>query len=118
MRVGSKRGALLGVLLLLAVALAACASDGAASAQLGPAGSPLAKIDRGMNEVDVREVLGEPDSSRSYQTWKGWNPFYYGSDTARTDWVYDSRGRVVFARNRYSGRLSVIHVVHDPSQGH
>ena len=70
-----------------------------------------------MNEIDVRKLLGEPDSSNSYQTGKAWIPFYYGPDVARTDWVYAGQGRVVFSRNRYTGGLAVVSVVYNPSEG-
>ena len=114
----SRRGVLAGALLLLALVLAACASWGASGQPaVPPAGSPFAKIHRGMNEVDVRKLLSEPSSSRAYQIAKAWWPFYYGQDTARTDWVYTGQGRVVFSRNRYSGRLSVIDIVYDPTLG-
>jgi len=81
-----------------------------------PAGSKLAKVQVGWNEVEVRKALGEPDSSNAYQTGKGWIPFYYGPDTHRTDWMYRGQGRVVFSRNRYSGALKVIRVLYNPSE--
>jgi hypothetical protein len=114
----AKRGVLAGVLLSLVLALAACASRGAgAQPAVPPADSPFAKIHRGMNEADVRSLLSEPSSSRAYQIAKAWWPFYHGQDTARTDWVYAGQGRVVFSRNRYSGRLSVIDIIYDPTPG-
>ena len=103
-----------GALLLALLALAACASLGG---RVPPATSAFSKIQLGMNDADVRTLVSDPTSSRAYQIWKAWWPFYFGQDTARTDWVYEGQGRVVFARNRYSGRLSVIDVVYDPSLG-
>lgn len=79
-----------------------------------PDDSPLAKITIGMSDSDVRMALGEPSSQNAYMTGKAWIPFYYGPDTARTDYVYDGIGRVVFSRNQYSGQLKVIDVVHEP----
>jgi hypothetical protein len=49
-------------------------------------------------------------------TGKGWIPFYYGPDTSRTDYLYKGIGRVVFSRNRYSGQLKVINLLHNPSE--
>jgi len=69
-----------------------------------------------MNESRVRKILGEPDDSNAYVTGKAWIPFYYGSDTMRTDWMYRGVGRVVFSRNRYSGGLKVIRVIYNPSE--
>ena len=52
-----------------------------------PADSPLAKIDVGMNDEQVRSILGSPDDSNGYITGKAFIPYYYGPDTARTDWL-------------------------------
>jgi hypothetical protein len=123
-RLGARSVAAL--LVCAGLALAGCASsggEGAASAQAAPraaappAGSPLARVTAGMNETEVRKLLGEPSRSNSYMTGKAWIPFYYGPDTARTDWVYDGQGRVVFSRNRYTGELKVIRTLYDPSVG-
>ncbi len=48
-------------------------------------------------------------------TEKSWPPFHYGPDTSWMEYVYDEIGRMVFWRNRYSGQLRVINVVHGPS---
>lgn len=77
-----------------------------------PKSSPLSKIELGVSDSRVRKLLGEPDDSTSYQTGKAWIPFYFGPDISRTDWFYDGEGRVVFSRNRYSGALKVINVMH------
>ena len=64
----------------------------------------------------VRKVLGDPDNANAYMTGKSWIPFYYGPDTHRTDWMYKGKGRVVFSRNRYSGGLKVIRILHNPNE--
>ena len=106
---------------LLCIGLSACASGGGGSDEAAPAkataaSSPLSKVDPGMGESDVREVLGEPDNANSYQTGKAWIPYYHGPDTSRTDWMYKGQGRVVFSRNRYSGKLKVVRVIYDPDE--
>ena len=102
----------------------ACVSSGgegeepakAAAPQLTmPADSPLAKIELGMNDEQVRAVLGSPDDSNSYTTGKAWIPYYYGPDTSRSDWLYKDQSRVVFSRNRYTGGLKVIRVTYNPN---
>jgi hypothetical protein len=81
-----------------------------------PLGSPLAKIELGMSDEQVRAILGSPDSSNAYTTGKAWIPFYFAGDTARSDWMYKGVGRVVFSRNRYSGALKVIRLLHNPDE--
>lgn len=110
-------------LLVLSVGLTtACASDGGTAAsgpnatETIPASSPLAKIENGMNDSDVRKLLGEPSNINAYMTGKQFIPYYYGSDTSRTDWMYKGVGRVVFSRNRYSQGLKVINVIHNPEE--
>ena len=101
----------------------ACASGGGDSAEEPkqaaqempiPPDSPLAKIELGMNDEDVRSIMGAPDDSNAYMTGKAWIPYYYGPDTSRSDWLYKGHGRVVFSRNRYSGGLKVIRVMYNP----
>jgi outer membrane protein assembly factor BamE (lipoprotein component of BamABCDE complex) len=115
------------VISLTALGLLACASgtapsgDEPASAQAAqgmapPAGSKLAKVQMGMNEGEVRKIMGDPDSSPTYTTGKAWIPFYYGSDATRTDWKYKGVGRVVFGHNRWSGAQRVIRVDYDPQE--
>lgn len=108
------RGVFCGALLALSVGFAGCASTPAAP----PEGAdfsiseshPLYAVKSRMSEVEVRNVAGNPDDSRSYMTGKQWIPFYFGSDTHRTEWIYEGEGVVVFSRNRYSGGLSAIEV--------
>lgn len=80
-----------------------------------PSDSPLAKVKDGMNDTDVRRILGEPDSAKDYMTGKQFIPYYYGPDTARTEWIYKGLGRITLTRNRYSGGLKVIRVDYDPN---
>ncbi len=108
------------VALLATVALStACASGGGSAAEEAampvPAGSPFSKIELGMSEHAVRKVLGEPDDANAYMTGKAFIPYYYGTDTARTDWLYKGQGRIVFSRNRYTGALKVIRVLYNPA---
>jgi outer membrane protein assembly factor BamE (lipoprotein component of BamABCDE complex) len=81
-----------------------------------PASSPLAKVNLGMTDFQVRKILGEPDNVNVYPTGKSWIPFYYGSDTMRTDWMYKGMGRVVFSKNQYSGALKVVRIDYNPNE--
>lgn len=115
------------VILVLAVALLlGCASTSRDSVPSGgsgsagatttppPAGSPLSKVQLGMNDAQVRKAIGEPDNSNAYMTGKAWIPFYFGPDTHRSDWFYNGQGRVVFSRNRWSGGMKVIRISYEP----
>jgi type IV pilus biogenesis protein CpaD/CtpE len=81
-----------------------------------PADSPLSKVQAGMSARQVHAILGEPDNVNAYLTGKSWIPFYFGGDTARTDWMYKGMGRVVFSRNQWSGAVKVIHTIYNPSE--
>jgi hypothetical protein len=83
-----------------------------------PAGSPLAKVTRGMGEDEVREILGPPTTQKRYETGKRWIPGYgaFAPDQSRTEFVYRGVGLVTFNNNQYTGKLVVDHVVYDPSR--
>lgn len=80
-----------------------------------PASSPLAKIEKGMSEGQVMEILGSPQSKGSYSTGKGHIPFYYGSDKRRRMWQYKGMGRVVFSKGSFT-RYKVIGVEYNPDE--
>jgi hypothetical protein len=107
-------------LLSLVMGLAGgCASGGenggqaqpAAQAEIVPITGKLAQVQLGMNDVDVRNILGNPASANNYMTGKSFIPFYFGTDTTRTDWIYPGLGRVVFSRNQYNRGLKVINIL-------
>lgn len=81
-----------------------------------PANHPFAKIEKGMNEVDVRKILGEPTSSKDYMTGKAFLPWNFGRDTSRQEWTYKGKGLVTFSRNAATGSLKVLKVTYDPSK--
>lgn len=120
----TRRLALASLLALLTISLAACATSsggdrpasGRSVANAVPAGIPLAKVQLGMNDAQVRRILGDPANSTAYMTGKMFIPFYFGPDTHRADWIYEGVGRVVFSRNRWSGSLKVIRVVYEPTE--
>ncbi len=81
-----------------------------------PANHPFGKIQNGMNEVDVRKILGEPTSSKDYMTGKAFLPWNFGRDTSRQEWTYNGKGLITFSRNAATGSLKVIKVTYDPSK--
>jgi hypothetical protein len=103
----------------LALGLAVAHSAGAAAQDTPPpAGTAMAKVQKGMADGQVREILGAPTSTNSYPTGKGWIPFYgwWGGDSYRTEWIYKGKGRVVFNQKPFSSRLRVIRVVYNPGE--
>jgi hypothetical protein len=81
-----------------------------------PAGSPLSSIELGMNDGQVRSIMGMPDNTSVSTTGKSWIPFYYGPDTHRTDWIYKGQGRIIFSRGQWTSGLSVIDARYDPDE--
>ena len=82
-----------------------------------PASSPLAKIELGMSDIKVRNLLGEPSDGKSYPTGKNFIPFYFGGDTYRTEMIYMNVGRVILRNtSRFSRSMVVVEVIHNPSQ--
>ena len=92
------------------------AQAAAAKSVAPPPDCPLSKVQPGMNDAQVRKILGDPDNARGYVTGKAWIPFYFGTDTTRNEWLYKGMGRVVFSRNQYSGSLKVIRTDYDPKE--
>lgn len=78
------------------------------------AGSKLAKIQIGMSQLEVEKLIGRPDDARSYVTAKAFVPFYFGSDTARIEWVYHGVGSVAFDAGRWGSSGVVMMINHDP----
>lgn len=119
-------------LLALGLFFAACASGGGDDVSASstarpdatsrysnaPAGTRLAKIQFGMNDTEVRQILGNPSNSKSYMTGKAFIPFYYfwGGDSHRSDWIYRGQGRVVFSRSPRNGAMKVIRVMYNPNE--
>ncbi len=81
-----------------------------------PAGHVFGKVQNGMNEVEVRKLLGEPTSSKDYMTGKMFLPWNFGRDTSRQEWTYKGKGLITFSRNAATGSLKVIKVTYDPSK--
>jgi hypothetical protein len=102
-----------------AAAPAASSSSAAAAAPAARApapGSKLARVQVGMSEAQVIEILGPPTSQQNYVTGKAWIPWYYGPDTSRLDYRYKGVGLISFSRNRYSGAAQVVRVDADPNE--
>jgi hypothetical protein len=107
----------------MAVGLAACAKDGpspedsAVRATPPPAGSPLAKVQVGMSQREVENLIGAPQDENAYVTGKAFIPWYYGGDRHRVAYYYKGMGRVIFAGGGgFSGTSTVSRVEYDPNE--
>jgi outer membrane protein assembly factor BamE (lipoprotein component of BamABCDE complex) len=82
-----------------------------------PANVPFAKIKIGMGQGQVHSILGQPTDSKIYQTGKMWIPFYFGSDTHRTEELYKGIGRITYTGMGIGGvNLTVFKAIYDPAE--
>jgi hypothetical protein len=104
--------------LLRRLASLACAVALALALAQGALANGLSRVQRGMPDDQVRDLVGMPTSTNHYPTGKGWIPVYgwWGGDAYRTEWIYKGKGRVVFNQKPFSSRLRVINVVSDASE--
>ena len=77
-------------------------------------GSKLAKLQIGMPQAEVEKLIGRPDDIRGHITGKAFNPFYFGSDAARVEWIYRGHGSVAFDAGRWGSEGGVVMMInHD-----
>jgi hypothetical protein len=107
----------------VAAGLAGCARRAAAPAEparaavAAPADSPLAKVQVGMSEREVQNLLGPPTDENAYITGKAFIPWYFGRDRHRIAYFYRGMGRVVFAGGGgFSRTGKVSRVEYDPNE--
>jgi hypothetical protein len=82
-----------------------------------PADSPLAKVDFGMTESQVRTLLGEPSAESSHITGKQFIPFNFAAkDTARLVYYYKGVGRVEFSFGSWGQRNGVVKLEPDANE--
>jgi len=83
-----------------------------------PEGHAFTDISTGMEESEVRSILGKPARVTRYNTGKAWIPGAgrWMNDTRRHSWFYKGKGSIVFSKNRYSGLYLVKKINYDPNQ--
>ena len=81
--------------LLLFASLALAQKDGSNAAL----GSKFSKLKLEMSTSQIYDRIGQPTDSKTYETGKRWIPFYYGSDTRRTELIYKNEGRLTIGGN-------------------
>jgi hypothetical protein len=103
---------------LLALILLAGSTAWAQEAAPAPEGHPFAKIEAGMVQEQVRDILGEPTSRFNYTPGTRWIPWNMamGRDQQRYEWYYKGSGVVIFSSRGYWAGITVLRVDYDPSE--
>lgn len=73
--------------------------------------SKFSRIRIGWDRRHVTDVIGQPHDEKVYATGKAWNPFYAGSNMARTEFHYKGEGILTFGGN---GKL--IRIIVNPNE--
>ena len=82
-------------------------------------GSSFSKLEFGMGQREVADLIGGPKDQKVYSTGKTFIPFYFGGDTHRIEYFYKDEGRLIFAggTGMFSGGVQrLIKIVVDPTE--
>lgn len=80
------------------------------------ANSKFTKLKIGMSPEEVVTLIGPPTEQGAHITGKAFIPFYYGSDTSRTEYVYKNQGRLLFAHGQWGSSAGLIWIIHNSSE--
>jgi hypothetical protein len=100
-------------------ATAAAVPAPAAAAAPAPGGPvDFSKIQVGMSQQQVNDLLGPPTAQTQRMTGKQWQPFNYGArDLQRMIYLYKGVGRIEFSlKSAYEGVFRVISVTPNPNE--
>ena len=79
--------------------------------------SKFAKLQIGMPQRQVEDLIGAPSDTKTYVTGKAWIPFYFGKDTYRFETFYKHEGRLTFEGGGITGSSGkLIRVTVDTSE--
>lgn len=84
--------------------------------QKAPSRSSFSRIRKGMDEMQVRELIGMPDDRKMYMTGKMFIPFYFGNDHHRVEYFYKGEGRIIFASSFAGSDQRVYRIIYDPTE--
>ncbi|BCL77320.1 hypothetical protein JHS3_30560 [Jeongeupia sp. HS-3] len=65
--------------------------------------SKFAKLQIGMSQRQVEDLIGNPSDTKTYTTGKAWVPFYFGKDAYRFETYYKKEGRLTFVGGGVTG---------------
>ena len=90
----------------------------APAAAAAPTTVDLSKIQVGMSQAQVNDLLGPPTAQTQRATGKQWQPFNYGAkDLQRMMYLYKGVGRVEFSlKSAYEGVFRVIAITPDANE--
>ena len=96
----------------------AAAPAPAPAAAAAPAAVDLSKIQVGMSQAQVNDLLGPPTAQTQRMTGKQWQPFNYGAkDLQRMMYLYKGVGRIEFSlKSAYEGVFRVIAITPNPAE--
>jgi hypothetical protein len=94
------------------------ASAAAPAAAAAPTTVDFSKIQVGMSQQQVNDLLGPPTAQTQRMTGKQWQPFNYGArDLQRMVYLYKGVGRIEFSlKSAYEGVFRVIAVTPNPAE--
>jgi hypothetical protein len=97
---------------------AAAAAPAPAAAPTAPATVDFSKIQVGMSQQQVNDLLGPPTAQTQRMTGKQWQPFNYGAkDLQRMMYLYKGVGRIEFSlKSAYEGVFRVIAITPNPAE--
>lgn len=77
--------------------------------------SKFAKLEIGMRQVQVENLIGRPDDLSSHITGKQFRPFYFGGDTQRIEAYYKGEGQLTYSNtNNFSAPDTLIRIEANP----
>jgi hypothetical protein len=79
--------------------------------------SKFAKLQIGMGQREVYDLIGQPNDSSFHGTGKGFIPFYFGSDKHRWKMFYKNEGQLTFSSPAHfaSGTFMLFRISVDPN---
>lgn len=81
-------------------------------------GSKFNRLQIGMSNKQVTDLIGPPTDQQAHITGKAWIPFYYGAGKHEMLFYYKGMGRLLFAGGAgYSTGVSLIGIEHDAKEG-
>jgi hypothetical protein len=97
---------------------AAAATPAAPAANAAPTTVDFSKIQVGMSQQQVNELLGPPTAQTQHMTGKQWQPFNFGArDLQRMMYLYKGVGRIEFSlKSAYEGVFRVVSITPNPAE--